>query len=112
MNSLKMVLNDSIEIAIREFAIPMHAIVECANEDEVMSIWKQLTTENLVKLDITLDGEVMMQYRYAGLNGVQSIINADGTVTAHIYMDGEKVPLNEEEIEYINAAKILLGEDK
>lgn len=110
MDKLKMILSDQSEISLLEFALPMHATVSCTTEDEVMALWKRLTQENLTKLDIVFDGDIVLQYRYAGLEGVQCMINPDATITMHIYMGGEKVPMNEEEIEYINAAKILLGE--
>ena len=39
---------------------------------------------------------------------MQYILNADGTVTAHFYMEGERA--EHPDAEYIEAGKILLGE--
>ncbi len=110
MNTIKMLLKDESEVVLVEFAVPMHATVKCDTDEEAMAIWKRLTKENLSSVMVTLNGEVIMQFSDALLSGVQCVMNPDGTITEHIYMQGNKSPMNEEEIEYINAARVLLGE--
>lgn len=108
MENLKMVLQDGTELDLKEFALPMHAIIQCATKDDALTKWELLTQENLTYVQIQQNGEVLLAFQYAGLTGVQYILNADGTVTAHFYMDGERAETPD--AEYAQAGKILLGE--
>lgn len=112
MNKLKMVLADKTEVELREFSLPMHAVVTCASNDEVLATWKLLTQENLRSVTIMEGEEEVLNYQYAGLSGVQCIDNLDGTLTAHFYMEGERIAMSQEDAAYIEAAKILLGEEE
>ena len=105
MADFKMVLADESEITLAEFGLPMHAVVLCGTKDDVVSLWDKLTSENLTSVSV-YDGDTQIyQFVSGSLNGTQTVTNADGTLTAHFYMDGERV-----ETEYEQAAKILLGE--
>lgn len=108
MENMKMVLQDGTELEIVEFALPMHAVVHCATKEEALSKWALLTQENLAAVQIRQKDTVLFAFQYAGLTGVQYVLNDDGTITAHFYMAGERATHPEEE--YISAAKILLGE--
>lgn len=108
MENLKMVLQDGTEVDIAEFALPMHAIVQCATKEDALAKWELLTQENLTYVQIQQNGDVLLAFQYAGLSGVQYILNADGTVTAHFYMEGERA--DNPDAEYAQAGKILLGE--
>lgn len=109
MVNLKMVLHDGTEMEISQFAYPMHAVVPCESKEDGLAKWALLTQENLTSVQITQNGEALAAFQYAGLEGVQFINNADGTVTAHFYMQGER--LASPDAEYVTAAKILLGEE-
>lgn len=108
MENLKMVLQDGTEMDLKEFALPMHAIVQCTTKEDALAKWELLTQENLTYVQIQQNGDVLLAFQYAGLTGVQYILNADGTVTAHFYMEGERA--EHPDAEYIEAGKILLGE--
>lgn len=107
MSELKAVLHDGSEIGIEEFALPIHLTVICATREELMDLWDRLSTENLSELSIRKNGEVQQMFANVTLDGVQTIINADATLTVHFYMHGEGATDNE----YIQAARILLGEE-
>ncbi|MCC8128298.1 MAG: hypothetical protein LIO92_13060 [Clostridiales bacterium] len=106
MATIKMVLADESEIELSEFTLPMHAVVVCAAKDDVVALWDKLTEENLSSVQIYYDGVQLYVFTNGSLNGQQTVTNTDGTLTAHFYMDGERV-----ETEYEQAGKILLGEE-
>lgn len=108
MENLKMVLQDGTEISISEFALPIHVVVQCADKEDALAKWESMTQENLASVQIQQNDDVLFAFQYAGVTDVQYVLNANGSITAHFYMDGERAPLPDEE--YIEAAKILLGE--
>lgn len=108
MENLKMVLQDGTEISISEFALPIHVVVQCANKEDALDKWESMAQENLTSVQIQQNNDVLFAFQYAGVTDVQYVLNANGSITAHFYMDGERAPLPDEE--YIEAAKILLGE--
>lgn len=107
MSELKAVLHDGSEIRIEEFALPIHLTVICTTRKELMDLWDRLSTDNLSELSIQKNGEVQQMFTNVTLDGIQTVINADATLTVHFYMHGDGATDNE----YIQAAKILLGED-
>lgn len=101
---------DGTELELIEFALPMHAVAHYGTKEEALSTWDLLTQENLAAVQIRQNGDVLVAFQYAGLTGVQHIINDDGTITTHFYMQGEWAAHPDEA--YISAAKILLGEEQ
>ncbi len=111
MDKLRMVLANGDEIAMSEFGVPMHALVQRASNDEILNIWKKMTVENLAHVKIKTSEGTIMNFRKVQLSGVQAIDDHDGAYTAHFYMTGEQV-INDDETEaYVAAAKIMLGEE-
>ncbi len=111
MEKLTMILHDGTEIGIAEFSIPMHVIVLCKTRGDALSIWTSLTEgDHLSIMQIAHNGDVILEYRNVLLTGVQYIMNNDGTVSAHFYMDGERQRFPDEE--YAHAARILFGEEE
>ena len=110
MQELIMVLADGTEIQISQFAYPMHAVVLCESKEDGLAKWELLTPDNLNSVTIKQNGEALAAYQYVGLDGAQFVNNADGTVTAHFYMQGERLP--HPDAEYVTAAKILMGEEE
>ncbi len=106
MATIKMTLADESEIELSEFTLPMHAVVVCDTKDDVVALWDRLTDENLASVGIYYDDVQLYAFTSGSLNGQQTVTNTDDTLTAHFYMDGERV-----ETEYEQAGKILLGEE-
>lgn len=77
-----------------------------------MDIWVQLTLDNLQELQITQDdGTVIHTLHGAVVDGQQSVTNPDGTLTVHFYLSETETGNATKDAEYIQAAKILLGEE-
>lgn len=108
MKAIKMILKDGTEIALKAFVLPMHVVLTCDTKEEMLDVWNQFRPENLEEVKILEDDEVLFTFLYAGVTGQQSIVNTDGTITVHFYLDGEREPLADPE--YDAAARILLGE--
>lgn len=113
MDELKLILYDGTELPLDAFGLPMHAVMICANEDEMLEKYKLLTPLNLSRVAVVQNGETVFAYNGGTVEGMQSIVNPDGTLTAHFYMKGVRQEvLSETSAEYITAAKILLGEEE
>ncbi len=113
MENLKMILFDGTELNLEGFGLPMHAVMTCQSSDEMLEKWKLLTPMNLSRVEVRLNDESVFAYAGGALEGVQSVINPDGTVTVHFYMTGERLEaVSQTTAEYVTAAKILLGEEE
>lgn len=113
MNDLKMILTDGTALSIDAFGLPMHAVTTCANEDELLSIWKQLTPFNLGTVEIQQDGVTVFKFAGGQLDGVQTVTNGNGSMTVHFYMSGVRLETGTDtDQEYVTAAKIMLGEEE
>lgn len=108
---LKMILLDGTELSIDAFGLPCHAVMTCESKEAMMAIWQQLTAMNLSRIEVQQDGETVFAFAGCVLDGVQNVANGDGSLTVHFYMNGTRVGIvNETDQEYIQAAKIMMGE--
>ena len=113
MDNLTMILADETELALEAFGLPMHAVMCLNTEDEVLEKWKLLTPENLAHVTVMLDGEAVYTFAHGKVEGQQSVVNGDGTLTVHYYMTGERVEtVSDTTAEYVQAARIMLGEEE
>ena len=113
MENLKMILFDGTELNLDGFGLPMHAVMTCQSNDEVLEKWKLLTPMNLSRVEIKLSDEAVFTFAGGTLEGVQSVVNGDGTITTHYYMKGTRLEtVSDTTAEYVTAAKILLGEEE
>lgn len=110
MKELKLILADGTTVDLMEFVLPMHVVMLCETKEDVLSLWDQLKDENLTEIKIVEGEETLFTILNAGVTSQQSIINTDGTITAHFYLDGERMALADPE--YAAAGKILLGEEE
>lgn len=114
MNNLALILADGTELRLEAFGVPCHAVMLCESKEMITEIWDTLTEANLQQMFVRQGDEIVFAYRDCSVNGEQSIVNGDGTLTVHFYMDGTRIKeatLTDEDREYITAAKILLGEE-
>lgn len=112
---LKLILTDGTELSLDAFGLPCHAVTQAASPETVVELWDKLTPDNLRQIFVRQGDEVMFAYKNCSVNGEQSIVNGDGTLTVHFYLDGTRIKeatLTDEDREYITAAKILLGEEE
>lgn len=111
MNNLTLILLDSTELSLDAFGVPCHAVMTCADHTEMNAVWDKLTDVNLRRIELKQDETVIAAYNDCYLNGQQSVVNPDGSLTVHFYLDGTRDNLvSDDDREYITAAKILLGE--
>ena len=113
MNDLKMILFDGTELGLEAFTLPMHPVMICADADEMSATMKLLTEMNLSSVEIR-QGDVPV-YKFTGgrLDGQQSVMNGDGSLTVHFYLSGvQQEVVSDRTAEYVAAAQILLGEEE
>lgn len=109
MQEMKIVLANKVEIGIDEFGFPPHAVVNCKDKAEAVTIWEKFTEDGLVMMQVMQGGEILAAYQYAVLSGVQVVLLEDGSAVAHFYFTGEKV---NPDAEYAEAGRIMLGEQE
>lgn len=109
--NLKLILMDGTELDIDAFGLPCHAVMTCASKEDMLAKWQLLTPMNLSKVEVQQDGETVFAFSGAVLEGVQSVVNGDDTLTVHFYMNGTRVEtLSDSTQEYVTAAQIMMGE--
>lgn len=106
---LKLILNDGTEIELEEAGLSQHYVVTCSSESAFQNLWNKLTEENLTEIQITQGGNTVQTIIGSTLNGTQTINNPDGTITGHFYLSGGEY--TQQDAEYSEAGKILLGEE-
>lgn len=109
MSKLKMVLKDGTEIDISQFTMPLHIVVTRDTKEEIHALWDKFTGDAMEKVTLQEDGETVFTFLNVSVDGEQVVVNADGTLTGHYYLLGERQPAGN--TEYETAAKILLGEE-
>lgn len=113
MSNLQMILTDGTALALDAFGLPMHAVLTCADEDDVLAKWKLLTAQNLNRVEVQQDGETVFAFAGGKLEGTQTVANGDGTICTHFYMQGVRQEVTSETTQdYITAARVLLGEEE
>ena len=113
MTNLKMILTDGTELPLEGFGVPCHAVMTCASKEELSERWAHLTPENLERVEIQQDDEAVFKYAGCVVSGVQAVMNGDDSLTVHFYLDGvREITVSDTDREYIQAAKILLGEEE
>lgn len=105
MDEIRVILADGSAFTIAEFSLPLHVVVT-GTQEELVALWNTLTPENLKTVSVTVGGEVVLTCTDVVLDGAQ-FVGSSGTITVHFYMHGEGFADNE----YVQAAKILLGEE-
>ncbi len=104
-------LHDGTEIEVMEFAIPMQATVACADRQALFNLWDKLTPEALTEVTVLQNSAENQVFHSVSVDGVQTLVNSDGTLTAHFYLSGESENAGVSNSEYVTAAKILMGEE-
>lgn len=113
MDNLKMILLDGTALSLDAFGVPCHAVMTCESPEAQMEAWKKLTPMNLSKVEVQQDGEAIFAFAGCVLDGVQTVVNGDGSLTVHFYMSGTRVEtVSDSTQEYVTAAKIMMGESE
>lgn len=105
MQTLNMVLNNGTEITLSEVNFPLHIVVQRETKEQIMAIWDQLTPEALERVTFQDSGETIFTFRNCSVTGEQIVVNYDGSLTGHYYLEGEREPND-----YETAGRIMMGE--
>jgi len=112
MDQYKVILKDGTEVGIVEATLAPTIVVLTETKEDMMTVWGQLSHENLAEIKVCKNDVEINRFYDVVLDGTQSVVNSDGTLTNHFYMhstaSGSEAT---EDDEYIRAAKILLGEE-
>lgn len=110
---MNLILHNHTTIPIEDGSYTGAVILICNTREDLMETWSHLTPDNLTTVKIARnDGTVLHTMHGASLDGIQTVVNPDGTLTAHFYFS-ERVTGNiTTDAEYVQAAKILLGEER
>lgn len=107
---LLLTLRDGSQVELADATLNNDFIIKCNSNAEFYSVWNKLTVINLSKVSISKDDVIIMKMKDLTLLGAQAVIDIDGTITGHFYYNGT-IYTDEENQEYVQAAKILLGEE-
>lgn len=109
---MNMILKDGTTIPIVDGSYTGAVVLICDNRQALMDIWDQLTPDNLQALQITQDdGTVVHTLHGAVIDSMQVVTNPDGTLTVHFYLSETMTGNATTDAEYVQAAKIMLGEE-
>lgn len=113
MNNLTLILPDNTVIPIEDGSLSGAVLVLFDTKEDLMEAWSHMTPDNLTTVKIARDdGTVLHTMHGVSLDGIQTVVNPDGTLTAHFYMHETVTGNITTDAEYIQAAKILLGEER
>ena len=107
--SLQMVLKDNTAIDIVESGLSGHIVMQCADQAEFDTIWTKLSSPAVEEYTIVKNGDTVQTVAGASLSGTQTLVNNDGTLTGHFYIDGDILA---ESDEYATVGRILMGEEE
>lgn len=113
MSVFKIRLKDGTEYQLADGEIGSHFAIVCPDKETFINIWSKMTDENLSEVTVTVDGNTLTIMTNIMLDGAQAIYSQVGTIMGLFYFHGadyssvEPVVVDED---YIEAAKILLGE--
>ena len=100
------------QIGIDGFGTPLYVVATFASKADALAAWEKLTPEALEEITIseTDSGSIVAVFRDVILDAV-TFNGAGEFVTAQFHMHGEAVgDSTVDDADYIEAAKILLGE--
>lgn len=115
MSIFKITLRDGTEYQLADGDVGSKFSIICPDKQTFYSVWESMTNENLSEVTVTIDGTAMTIMRYLILDGTQTVFSTTGTIMGLFYFHGAEynpvTPEDQEDAEYVQAAKILLGEE-
>ena len=112
MSVFKIKLRDGTEYQLADGDIGSKFSIVCNSKEVFLGIWQTMTNENLSEVTVTIDGNILTVMKYLILDGTQAIFSPTGTIMGLFYFHGAEynTPVQPYDEDYIEAAKILLGE--
>ena len=109
-------LGNGVALKVDSVQLPLHISKECKTKEECYNVFDSFFDgEALKKIIVSQDGVMILTANDVTFDGVQAMRNSyTREFTAHVYLSTESYTSGqertEEENEYIEAAKIMLGE--
>ena len=110
---LSLMLHNGDIIPLLDTSYMTQFVVACNTPQQFLNIWSAMTQENLQDVTILQNGIPIYKLSNLVLTGAQAVYNSDNTITGHFYFytnEAQSV-ISEDDAAYIQAAKILLGEE-
>lgn len=113
MSVFKIQFRDGTEYQLADGDIGSKFSIICPDRETYLDIWQSMTNENLSEVTVLVNDNMLTVMRYLILDGTQAIISPTGTIMGLFYFHGAvyDTPIEPLDTEYIEAAKILLGEE-
>ena len=107
---LTLTLNDQTVIELVDANYTSKFSMLCETKEEIFYLWNKMTGQNLSRVEIKIGDQTIQVITGLNIDGMQVAYNSDQTYTVHFYYYGASYARNVDQ-EYIEAAKILLGEE-
>lgn len=109
MNAFTITLKDGTEYALADGAFGNKFTIICADKQMFNAVWDKMTPANLDHVTVSANGTPITVLTNIVFDGTQAVIGNNGIITGHFYFHGADYTPAEQD--YIEAAKILLGEE-
>ena len=109
-------LGNGVTLQVVSVELPLHIVANCETKDKCYELFnKFIDGEALSKVIVSQGGAMILTANDVQFDGFQAVRNQDTYEwTVHLYMSTDSYTsgqaIAEEENEYIEAAKIMLGE--
>lgn len=107
---LTLTLSDQTVIDLSDATYTTKFSTICKTKEEVLYLWEKMTPANTSIAWIKLGDETIQVLTGLIVDGLQISYNKDDTYTVHFYFYGASYAKDIDQ-EYVQAAKILLGEE-
>ena len=108
---LTLTLEDKTVIELTDATYTSKFSTVCQTKEEVFYLWNKMTQQNLSRVEIKLGEQTIQVITGLIIDGMQITYNSNKTYTVHFYYYGATYAKDVEQ-EYVQAAKILLGEEQ
>lgn len=109
---MNLILKSGTEIPIVDGSLTGAVVLTVENKEALLEIWNQLTPDELHEVRISNGSTVLRTMYGVVVDSIQAVPNPDGDITVHIYMHETVTGNITTDAEYVQAAKILLGEER
>lgn len=109
-----LMLHNGDTIPLLDASYMTQFVIACNTPQQFFNIWSAMTQENLQEVTILKNGAPIYKLSNLVITGTQAVYNSDNTITGHFYFytDEAQGVISEDDAAYIQAAKIMLGEER
>ena len=107
---LTLTLNDQTVIELTDASYTSKFSTVCETKEQVFYLWNKMTEQNTSRVEIKIGEQTIQVITGLIIDGMQITYNPDKTYTVHFYYYGASYTKDVDQ-EYVQAAKILLGEE-